>query len=1285
MSVTFVIGRAGSGKTERCFSRIIAALRDEPLGPPIFWILPRQATFVTERRLTCAAGLEGFCRARVLSFDQLGQEIFAACGGSAVPEVTVIGRQMILGHLLRRHSSRLLFFKSTERQAGLAAELDATFDELERAGKNAADLAALISDLSHCGPLDVEGESLRAKLQDVRLLYDAYLDYLGQDRLDPHRRLRQVLESVASCSFLPGSAFYVDGFFEFTDHERRMLGAIAKAGARMEITVLMDPGSPLLRDPHPLPDEMGLFHRTETTYRRLWFTLKEENVAVDPPVMLGDVRRFESAMLARVEGEMFGALPTPGAAGAPTGGLHAAIPIPPVRAPAALARDADAMVSDADPTKSEREISPVGCAPRTADRETVPVADVAEHGDPRRDRAAKPQAAESSAIERIEAPDRVAEVDAVARRVRGMLVEGHRLRDIAVLVRGLENYHQIIAASFDEHEIPFFVDRRRSAAHHPVLQLLRGALEAARADWNHDAVVALMKTGLAGLSLDEADELENYVLLHRVRGAQWESPQPWAWRRDLLRWEDAPNSPAAANPLLIDELRRRIADGLSPLVQLLKPGMALPLRKIAEEIFAMFERFGVRQTLSRWIAAAAAPAADVAADGEVASRLEAGEEHEQVWVKLAETFDQMVDLLGDEKVTPGDFADIVESALERLDLAITPPTVDQVLVGQVDRTRCPPVKAVFVLGLNEAEFPAAPRETTVLSDRERRELSRRRLELDSDGARLLLDERMLGYVAFTQASQRLILCRPQGDDAGRPVAPSAFWVRIGAMFPAVPTEFVRRGHTEDAAQIATPRQLVAGLMGWIRGGMGILPMLGGVPESATQQGKTTTVRFSAGDNLCLGKGASATTRFGHGQDAHATLYQWLVTHGKENPAIDRLRRRAWRALSYTNDAALSPEAPALFAAPLATDAVQLETMAACPFRHFARYGLKLSPRERPGVNAGDLGQIYHRLLDRLVAQSLRTSDGGRTDPFAISADAIHVATQQIAKRIRGELLLSTARNRYLLQWVERTIGEVIASQRALMQRTRYRPARTAISYGPDSEVRSVPVNTPRGSKVFVRGQIDRLDTLDDTGDAIVFDYRMGNSILTLADVYHGLKLQLLVHLLALESGAEDLERPPLNPAGAFYLRLLRTFEDVKHPDEAPDPAAEDYLLKVKPRGLFDSRAFADLAGGFETGASKVVSTYVKKDGSYGKLNSTDVADSDVFRALLAHVVRRIGELGDQVLAGDVAISPYRLSQYSPCKSCEFRGLCRFETSVNRYHHLEAMKREEVMEKVRTQA
>jgi ATP-dependent helicase/nuclease subunit B len=106
MSVRFVIGRAGSGKTGHVFRSMVDAMRADPLGPPIYLILPKQATFSAERELTCDSGLGGFCRAHVLSFDELSRSVLAECGGGAIPEVTAIGRQMLLGHLLRKNAER---------------------------------------------------------------------------------------------------------------------------------------------------------------------------------------------------------------------------------------------------------------------------------------------------------------------------------------------------------------------------------------------------------------------------------------------------------------------------------------------------------------------------------------------------------------------------------------------------------------------------------------------------------------------------------------------------------------------------------------------------------------------------------------------------------------------------------------------------------------------------------------------------------------------------------------------------------------------------------------------------------------------------------------------------------------------------------------------------------------------------------------------------------------------------------------------------------------------------
>src|SRR5439155_14125020 len=134
------------------------------------------------------------------------------------------------------------------------------------------------------------------------------------------------------------------------------------------------------------------------------------------------------------------------------------------------------------------------------------------------------------------------------------------------------------------------------------------------------------------------------------------------------------------------------------------------------------------------------------------------------------------DLLGDEQVELGDFVEILDVGLEQFDLALTPPRIDQLLVGQVERTRTPPLNTVFLLGLSEGQFPRIAREDSVLSDRERRSLRERKLDIDPESERKLLDENLLGYIAFTRAAKRLIVSRPVAEE-NKPINPSSFWLR----------------------------------------------------------------------------------------------------------------------------------------------------------------------------------------------------------------------------------------------------------------------------------------------------------------------------------------------------------------------------------------------------------------------------------------------------------------------------------------------------------------------------
>ena len=391
--------------------------------------------------------------------------------------------------------------------------------------------------------------------------------------------------------------------------------------------------------------------------------------------------------------------------------------------------------------------------------------------------------------------------------------------------------------------------------------------------------------------------------------------------------------------------------------------------------------------------------------------------------------------------------------------------------------------------------------------------------------------------------------------------------------------------------------------------------------------------------------------------------------------LARTVHSAWRALGYANTASLSPEVSRrLFAPPLRASAARLETFAACAFRHFLRYGLALTEREPPGVTGLDLSRVYHHVLQTLVSTAVKNGIDLADPDAPITDETIRTLVDEIGGSLRGELMMSSARNEYLLSRVERTLREVVAAHREMLRRGSMRPARAGVSFGEGAPLPPVRLKTSAGAAVSVSGTIDRLDALPAGGGLAVYDYRLGSRSLSLQEVYHGLSLQLLTGLLALA----DTGRP----AAAFYLQTTRGTGAVKHPSEALDPADPKHLLRVKPRGVVEGGFVTAFDKSLRDGPSEVIQVSIRKsDGGWGNRRGSDVADRAEFDALLAHVRRKLGDLAAGVLAGEIGIRPYRIGTDTPCPRCGYRAVCRFDPAVDQYRNLPPLGKEQVFQKL----
>ncbi|MGB2987195.1 MAG: hypothetical protein WBE26_15100, partial [Phycisphaerae bacterium] len=336
MAVRFVIGRAGSGKTYHCLEAVRERLQRDPVdGPRLVFLVPEQASLQMERAILQPASrpdstviLSGAHRAEVLSFKRLAYRVLDFVGGPTRRALSEPARAMVLRHLVARRSGQLQFYRRAARHGasaghlgGFLEKLGETISELiEEAVEPEALMGVAGPEGASIGPLTDDDPVQRAKLHDLHLIYKAYLDYLGTDRLDPSQHLQVAYECLPRCTWLEGAELWVDGFASLSGQETATLIALAKMCRHVDITVLVDP-SVCATSPTPqvsAPVAGRLFSRTGQTYRDLRDRFIRAGLDVEEPLVLAarPPPRFRANdSLARLERSLFVPADSPGESG----------------------------------------------------------------------------------------------------------------------------------------------------------------------------------------------------------------------------------------------------------------------------------------------------------------------------------------------------------------------------------------------------------------------------------------------------------------------------------------------------------------------------------------------------------------------------------------------------------------------------------------------------------------------------------------------------------------------------------------------------------------------------------------------------------------------------------------------------------------------------------------------------------------------------------------------------------------------------------------------------------
>ncbi|MCL2841049.1 MAG: PD-(D/E)XK nuclease family protein [Defluviitaleaceae bacterium] len=358
-------------------------------------------------------------------------------------------------------------------------------------------------------------------------------------------------------------------------------------------------------------------------------------------------------------------------------------------------------------------------------------------------------------IEIISAPDRYAAVYATAQQILSFVREkDYKFRDIAILCGDRTHYEKILQTVFDRLNIPMFVDTETDILSHPLTEMIRAGLEIPMRNWSYESVFRFLKTRLTGLAQSTIDILENYALANGIHA---------------YRWNYTFSDPLA------EEGRIQLLKALAPYEKTRGDSIAT-VKAHAKKVFDMLYALNVPETLQNWFDT------HMTHGDPAIARL-----HGQIWPKLCEVFDKLVDILGDEKVSLKTFAQTLDAGLFQVGLGRIPPTVDQVILGDIGRSRYPEIKAMLVLGANDGILPPTPTGTGLFTDFERKVLRNTALELAPENQRRLSEHYYNLYCALAQPKEKLIFIYAEAEPSGKPLRPSPVLTKVRNVFPHIET------------------------------------------------------------------------------------------------------------------------------------------------------------------------------------------------------------------------------------------------------------------------------------------------------------------------------------------------------------------------------------------------------------------------------------------------------------------------------------------------------------------
>lgn len=838
----------------------------------------------------------------------------------------------------------------------------------------------------------------------------------------------------------------------------------------------------------------------------------------------------------------------------------------------------------------------------------------------------EPYAGEQQEIHMFEALSPREEVHQTALYIRHLIREqGMTYRDIAVVIGDLEGYASYVETEFGQLEIPCFLDRTRGIVLNPMIEYIKSALQLYIKDFSYDTVFHFLRSGMADISREEIDELENYVIRTGARGYRTYS-RLFTRRTEELQ-ENAEGSEQAEEKTM--ERLNRIRQQFMDAVEILHMGSQEKAGDYVSHLYDFLEQNQVQQKLLNY-----------QQQFEKEGDLSRAREYAQIYRLVMDLLDQVYELLGEEEISRQEFADILEAGFGEITVGTIPQNVDRIVVGDMERTRLKQVKVLFFLGVNDGNIPKNASKGGIISDMDREFLIESGTEMAPSPRQQMYIQRLYLYLNMTKPSEQLYLSYAKVNSEGKGIRPSYLIDTVRKLFPAMSVEYPQnRSRLEQI------------------------------------EGKQEGARYLAEE---LREYVEGTLPEEERQD----FYLMYRAYEADAAGRDLLTRAAFRR--YRESGLSRIVARALYGQQLENSVSRLETYAACACRHFLQYGLSLQEREEFGFEASDMGTVYHAVLEnfagKLAESNLTWWDF--TEDFA--AKAVKESVEAYAATYGETVLYSSARNEYAITRMSRILTRTVLTLQKHLKQGSFQPDDYELSFRFAEDLDSIHVDLSEDEKMHLQGRIDRIDVSEDAEHVYVkvIDYKSGNRKFDLAALYYGLQLQLVVYMnAAMEMESRKHPDKEIVPAALLYYHI--DDPTIETPVELTDEQINEQILaKLRMNGVVNSDPeVVERLDRYMQDKSVVIPVEKKKDGSFSARSG--VLSREEMQLISSYVDAKIRSIGREILDGKIAANPYEKGNEEACTYCAYKKVCGFDGSIPGYEkrQLEDLDKQALMQRM----